>query len=132
MIVTVALIFCGTELSPGWELFGFHWPPAVYYLIMGLAGAFAGVWAWAGYPIPGLLAGPVAATGGLAAVAWYLGRVQQTVDFAVLIAGAIGAIPGFVFFSLLRWLQDCLAPPSTIAEEPGENRSPNQLVDDQE
>ena len=102
------LVFCGFEMVPGWGILHVKWPVEVFYVIMMISGAFAGVARDPRYLPGGIVGGAGAGFGALFALGLVLTRVTVMNKVVLLLVAAIGCLPGIGLYVLFRYAQDAL------------------------
>jgi hypothetical protein len=104
-IFGLSIIFCGFESVEGWETFHVGWPQWVYFTIVLVTGVFAGAAYGKRNWLAGACGGAVAGVGALLAIGLPLHVLPIVNRSLFLLFAAIGCVPGFGLFWLLRKLQ---------------------------
>ncbi len=128
ILLGLSLVFCTMEIVPGWgfigDAFNLQWPPAVFYVIAGVAGAVGGFLIGGRYCVPGMIGFAIGAVCSVFAASLPLHRVQSIHTGILMLLAVLGLLPGMGVFQILKSVQDTLlgAPPSaqSLAEQQGE------------
>jgi hypothetical protein len=123
IIFVIALIFCSLEVVPGWGLFDLEWPPSIFYAIMAAAGALYGA-AIAKMRVIGAVCGVISGVGAIGLTQLLLQNVNWIPGKAIVIAAAIGAIPGFGLYLLA----EKLLSPKPLDPEDAEPTDPHETL----
>jgi hypothetical protein len=123
VIAGLSIVFCSMEMVPGWGMFNLDWPPAVFYGIMAVCGALAGVIGAAEHRLPGLVGGLIAGPSSLFAVGYVLAHVTVTHNIVLVLVAMIGALPGLAVFKVLAAIQDAIMPVKSTLSSPDATHS---------
>jgi hypothetical protein len=108
MLFGLSIALCGLEMVPGWGILRLGWPPTVFIGVMAACGAVSGWLLATDHRLPGLFGGLAAGPGALLAVAFVLAWMTWTHTVILLLAGAVGALPGFAVYGILAALENAL------------------------
>lgn len=126
LIAGLSIVFCSMEMVPGWGIFNLDWPPTVFYAIMAVSGAIAGIVGAADHRIPGLIGGLIAGPSALFAVGYVLAHVTVTYNIILVLVAMLGALPGFAVYKVLAAIQDAIMP--TRPAFPADPTTHSQIV----